>query len=94
MKNVGAEEAMGFTLLHHPSPVLQKIVDAVHEEGTGIEEAIERVCGSVLSFVTERHDLENLRLFLFQAIRRVTCRSYGMKVIDFLDTIIIFKLID
>lgn len=70
---------MGFTLLYHPSPVLQKIVNAVHEEGTGIEEAIERVCGSVISFTTERHDLESLRLFLFQAIRRVTCRSYGMK---------------
>ncbi|ODN02467.1 E3 ubiquitin-protein ligase MYCBP2 [Orchesella cincta] len=81
---IGLEETVGFTLLNHPSPVLQKILDAVHEEGTGIEEAIDRVCTSVLSFVTERHDLESLRLFLFQAIRRVTCRSYGMKILAWL----------
>lgn len=68
----------GFHLLSHPSSTLQKIVSANNDV---LEiEALSRLCGSVVSFVTEKHDLDSLKLSLFQAIRRISCRSYGMQV--------------
>ena len=68
----------GFHLLSRPSPTLQKIVGA--ETDSSEDEALAKFCGCVISFVTERHDLDALKLSLFQAIRRISCRSYGMQV--------------
>ena len=73
-----ADDESDFTLLNRPSPALQKFLDTSKSGGNA--EALNKICGSVVSFVSEKHELEALKLFLFQTIRRVTCRSYGMQV--------------
>lgn len=72
---------MGHTLLNYPSAPLQKLL-SVSLNGLAVpeNEAIRKMCHTVLAFVTERHDLNGLKLFLFQAIRKITCRSFGMQV--------------
>ncbi|CAG7827587.1 unnamed protein product [Allacma fusca] len=78
----GADDSGFALLLNHPSPALEKILDAGK---TGTEaEAISKMCGGIVNFVVDRHDLDNLKLYLFQAIRRVTCRSYGMQILAWL----------
>lgn len=75
------DDNLGYTLLNYPSAPLQKLLK-VSISGAQLPEtqAIRKMCNNVLAFVTERHDLNGLKLFLFQAIRKNTCRSYGMQV--------------
>jgi len=60
---------------------LQRVLSAANYSNSEESETdvVQKICGSVVNFVTEKHDLDALRLYLFQAIRRVTCQSYGMQ---------------
>ena len=71
----------GMSLLKHPSAAMARLIQSVELGGNGPRLLEEKVLQRpVMSFVMQRHDLENLKIAMKQGIRKAACRVYALQV--------------
>ncbi|XP_073976386.1 MYC binding protein highwire isoform X3 [Rhodnius prolixus] len=80
----------GSSLLCHPSAALQKLVPSLSQSAI-VNTAADRNASTVdllsrpvLIFLLQQHNLPSLHLAMKQALRKATCRVYGMQALDWL----------
>ena len=72
----------GGTLLKHPSAAMTKLINSVKEDKSGMQMSNQdkALTRPVMSFIVQRHDLDGLQLAMRQALRKATCRVFGLQV--------------
>ncbi|KAF6200677.1 hypothetical protein GE061_005120 [Apolygus lucorum] len=85
--DVGNAET-GSSLLCYPSAALQKLVPSMSQSAivssTSEVASIDLLSRPVLVFLLQQHNLQSLHLAMKQALRKSTCRVYGMQALDWL----------
>ncbi|XP_062580615.1 E3 ubiquitin-protein ligase MYCBP2-like [Saccostrea cucullata] len=80
--NSGGVGDGGMSLLKHPSAAMEKLLHTVDRKCPEDDErALQR---PVMSFITQRHDLEGLQLAMKQALRKAACRVFAMQALNWL----------
>ncbi|XP_024084698.1 E3 ubiquitin-protein ligase MYCBP2 isoform X3 [Cimex lectularius] len=78
----------GSSLLCYPSAALQKLVPSMSQSAivnnTTERLTVDLLSRPVLTFLLQQHNLPSLHLAMKQALRKATCRVYGMQALDWL----------
>ncbi|BET00252.1 RING [Nesidiocoris tenuis] len=78
----------GSSLLCYPSAALQKLVPSMSQSAivssTTDGATVDLLSRPVLVFLLQQHNLPSLHLAMKQALRKATCRVYGMQALDWL----------
>uniref|UniRef100_A0A8C6XJD6 RCR-type E3 ubiquitin transferase n=1 Tax=Naja naja TaxID=35670 RepID=A0A8C6XJD6_NAJNA len=79
-RRVNSGDAVGSSLLRHPSPELSRLISA----HSSLSRGERNFQWPVLAFVIQHHDLEGLEIAMKQALRKSACRVFAMEAFNWL----------